>query len=176
MLLNDYQTQARTTATYRTPFMYPALGLAGETGKLIDKTEDGSSHGAIQGELGDVLWYVSNVAWDAGLTLTDVVGCDPSSAFAAMAALPTPDDWVKDLAVAVGKVCEVVKKTDRDDAGVLTEERQEKVKLALRSVLFLLQDMTIECDTTLTDVAKANLDKLASRKERGVLKGDGDNR
>lgn len=176
MLLNDYQIEARKTATYRTPLMYPALGLAGESGELIAKIDDGSTHEAIQGEIGDVLWYVSNVAYDAGLTLTDVIGCDPSSAFAAMAVLPTSDDWTEDLAIAVGKVCEVVKKTDRDDAGVLTEERQVKIQLGLRDVLFLMQDISFECSATLTDVAQANLDKLASRKVRGVLGGDGDNR
>ncbi len=178
MLLNDYQIQARTTATYRTPFMYPALGLAGEVGELIDKTEDGSSYEAIRGEIGDVLWYVSNVAYDAGLTLAECADLDGPNVLGTFDELKDGHypEWDKSLSVEVGKVCEVVKKTDRDDAGVLTEERQVKIKDALGQVLYLLQDMTSECSTDLAMVAQANLDKLASRKERGVLKGDGDNR
>ena len=178
MLLNDYQIKARTTATYRTPFMYPALGLAGESGELIEKIGDGSTHETIQGEIGDVLWYVSNVAYDAGLTLAECVELDSVDDLGCFDELLSGHypEWAEELSIQIGKVCEVVKKTDRDDAGVLTAERRDKVRDALGEVLYLLQDMAFECSVTLAVVAQANLDKLASRKERGALKGDGDNR
>ncbi len=178
MLLNDYQIKARMTATYRTPLMYPALGLSGESGELIEKIGDGSLHVDIQGEIGDVLWYMSNVAYDAGLTLAecaDLAGPNVLGSFDELKDGHYPE-WIESLSVQVGRVCEVVKKTDRDDAGVLTEARQVKIKDALGEVLYLLQDMAVESGATLAMVAQANLNKLASRKERGVLKGDGDNR
>ena len=84
--------------------LYPFLGLAGETGEVIEKLKkyirDGSGPSVLQsellGELGDVLWYLDACAYEMGYSLEDV--------------------------------------------------------------------------------ATANLEKLASRKERGVLHGSGDNR
>lgn len=60
--------------------MVPLLGLAGETGELLSeykkRLRDGESHllfkEKISEELGDILWYVANVAEKSGLSLEDV--------------------------------------------------------------------------------------------------------
>lgn len=61
---------------------YPALGLANEAGEVAGKVkkahrdDDGefslSRTVAIAAELGDVLWYLSAVASDLGLSLGDI--------------------------------------------------------------------------------------------------------
>lgn len=63
-------------------WIYPALGLAGETGEVIEKlkkvirdkngymSEDSVT--AIQKEMGDVLWYLTSLATQLGLSLEDV--------------------------------------------------------------------------------------------------------
>lgn len=76
----EYQAQAETTAIYPDQFRvtYPILGLAGETGELANKWKkvirDGivfNRHDAAK-ELGDILWYLSAIATDLGLSLNDI--------------------------------------------------------------------------------------------------------
>lgn|SRR5690554_84560 len=88
MTLNEYQTGARTTALYpeHARIIYPALKLAGEAGEVTEKLgklmrDEGYVPGAklneaqtaaLAKELGDVLWYIANLAADLGLSLEEV--------------------------------------------------------------------------------------------------------
>src|SRR5918999_368519 len=73
-----------------------------------------------------------------------------------------------------GEVAEKVKKTLRDDGGVLSDERREALSRELGDVLWYLSQLATEAD--LETIAEENLDKLLSRQERGVLRGSGDDR
>jgi NTP pyrophosphatase (non-canonical NTP hydrolase) len=75
-----------------------------------------------------------------------------------------------------GEVAEKVKKTIRDDGGVLTDERREALARELGDVLWYLSQLATEADLDLDTIAEDNLEKLLSRQERGVLRGSGDNR
>ena len=85
MLISDYQELSRRTATYPGAgenLVYPTLGLAGEAGEVAEKVkkllrDDGGvmsqeRRAALAGELGDVLWYVAQVATEAGLDLEEI--------------------------------------------------------------------------------------------------------
>ncbi len=80
MEFNEYQTEARKTAVYPPDvgLQYTALGLAGEAGEVANKVKkvlrgDGAiDTKAVQGELGDVLWYISNLATELGIKLDDI--------------------------------------------------------------------------------------------------------
>ncbi len=80
------------------------------------------------------------------------------------------------LAGEAGEVAEKVKKLIRDDAGVLSDERRTALAGELGDVLWYVAQVATEAGLDLDDVAQANLDKLASRAERGVLSGSGDDR
>jgi len=81
---SDYQHFSRRTAAYprQAWLTYPALGLAGEAGEVAEhakKTirDDGGRvsderRAAIARELGDVLWYVAQLASELGLELEDI--------------------------------------------------------------------------------------------------------
>jgi NTP pyrophosphatase (non-canonical NTP hydrolase) len=82
MRLSEYQRASRRTATYPDVgenLVYPTLGLAGEAGEVAEKVkkllrDDGGimseeRRAALAGELGDVLWYVAQVATEADLDL-----------------------------------------------------------------------------------------------------------
>lgn len=86
MEFSEYQEKSRVTAKYPDAgdtFMYPALGLAGETGEIADKlkklmrdeeifapSQSTNVHKEILAkELGDVLWYVSQLATEFDLSL-----------------------------------------------------------------------------------------------------------
>jgi NTP pyrophosphatase (non-canonical NTP hydrolase) len=84
MELSEYQRQSRRTAEYpREAWLaYPALGLAGEAGEVAEHAkkairDDGGSVGeerktAMSKELGDVLWYVAQLATELGLDLDEI--------------------------------------------------------------------------------------------------------
>jgi NTP pyrophosphatase (non-canonical NTP hydrolase) len=84
MELSEYQRLSRRTAEYpRDAWLaYPALGLAGEAGEVAEHAkkairDDGASvsdvrRAAMAKELGDVLWYVAQLASELGLELDDI--------------------------------------------------------------------------------------------------------
>lgn len=85
LTFSEYQRRTADTAIYpdvgRNP-IYPTLGLAGEAGEVCEKVKkvlrdsDGKfsaeAVGAIQKELGDVLWYAARLAAELGLDLGQV--------------------------------------------------------------------------------------------------------
>ncbi len=84
MDLSEYQRQSRRTAEYpREAWLaYPALGLAGEAGEVAEHAkkairDDAGKIGderraAMSKELGDVLWYVAQLASELDLSLDDI--------------------------------------------------------------------------------------------------------
>jgi NTP pyrophosphatase (non-canonical NTP hydrolase) len=82
--LSEYQRLSRRTAEYpREAWLaYPALGLAGEAGEVAEHAkkairDDGGAvsderKGAMAKELGDVLWYVAQLATELGLDLDEI--------------------------------------------------------------------------------------------------------
>jgi len=75
-----------------------------------------------------------------------------------------------------GEVADIVKKIDRDDDGILSTEKREKIIKELGDTLWYLSRVCSEINISMEEVAKRNIFKLNSRKERGVLKGSGDDR
>lgn len=75
-----------------------------------------------------------------------------------------------------GEVAEKIKKVLRDADGVVSEEKRQEIKKELGDVLWYVAQVATELDLSLEDVAEANMEKLLSRLERGVLSGSGDNR
>lgn len=80
MDLNSYQHKAMETAIYPLSQRetYPLLGLVGEVGEYANKYKKVIRDGAEfdlkdkRAELGDILWYVANLAADAGLSLNEI--------------------------------------------------------------------------------------------------------
>lgn len=71
-----------------------------------------------------------------------------------------------------GEIAEKVKKFLRGDR----ELDREGLLKELGDPLWYITSMAADLGYTLQDVVNANETKLTSRKERGVIKGDGDNR
>lgn len=82
MNINEYQEAAVATAMYENyaRVLYPTLGLCGEAGEVAEKIKKRiRDHGGnmecpefkrqITRELGDVLWYIANIADDLGISL-----------------------------------------------------------------------------------------------------------
>jgi NTP pyrophosphatase (non-canonical NTP hydrolase) len=80
------------------------------------------------------------------------------------------------LAGESGEVADKLKKVIRDNDGVLTDPVRDAVAKELGDVLWYVSVLAYELDYDLETIAANNLAKLASRQERGVLTGSGDNR
>lgn len=84
MELSEYQRLSRRTATYprEARLAYPALGLAGEAGEVAEHVKKSirddagavspERRHALAQELGDVLWYLAQLATELDLDLEDV--------------------------------------------------------------------------------------------------------
>lgn len=85
MDFSEYQQMARRTARYPvigSQVIYPTLGLSNEAGEVAGKIKkifrdkggviDGSERQALKSELGDVLWYLAQVATELDLSLDDI--------------------------------------------------------------------------------------------------------
>jgi NTP pyrophosphatase (non-canonical NTP hydrolase) len=94
------------------------------------------------------------------------------------------------LSGEAGEVADNVGKALRDDEWIelftaqdtkfntynMTFDRVDKIKLELGDVLWYVSQAAKELGFTLEEIAQANLDKLAARKDNGTLKGSGDDR
>ncbi len=80
------------------------------------------------------------------------------------------------LSGEAGEVADKVKKVIRDRNGVFDEGAREAIKLELGDVLWYVAQLSSELGFELEEIAKANLEKLASRAIRNKISGDGDNR
>lgn len=174
MKLNEYQTGAVSTAIYPGKLAYPTLGLCGEVGELADAANCSNDENTLK-EAGDVLWYVANVANDCGVELSEV--CKRKT----FQDKPKRVYWDNDeasieLIVQVGIVAENVKKTIRDNDGVLEDKRRANIVKALKKIVLVLSEVVNNAGSTLEKCAQMNLDKLRSRQERGKLTGDGNDR
>jgi NTP pyrophosphatase (non-canonical NTP hydrolase) len=85
MDFSEYQQKARQTAKYPVigdGVIYPTLGLTNEAGEVAGKIKkifrdkggviSAADREALKAELGDVLWYLAQVATELGLSLVEI--------------------------------------------------------------------------------------------------------
>lgn len=97
MDFETYQKQSRRTALYPnngSNFIYPTLGLVGESGEVAEKIKkvlrdknglvDENTKMEIKKELGDVLWYLSQLATELNLSLDDIANDNLQKLFSRM--------------------------------------------------------------------------------------------
>lgn len=83
--IDNYQKECKKTAIYPTEYsvIYPVIGMCGETGEVAEKIKkiirdknsifDETSKIEIMKELGDVMWYISNIATDLNVNMSDIL-------------------------------------------------------------------------------------------------------
>lgn len=85
MTFEEYQKLSRETAIYPDKgnnFIYPVLGLSGEAGEVSEKIKkilrdkggavNKEDKTEISKELGDVLWYIAQIATELNISLDDI--------------------------------------------------------------------------------------------------------
>lgn len=184
---DDYAQLAQRTAVFPDgqALGYLGLGAVDEIGELIEKIYDLQNQPEIDhdrsgliGEAGDVYWYLANLSARLGLTEKLVLSKDtggynhnhrPSFTDAVWAYERAQTSLMPNAAELAG----LLKKTIRGDKTDKRRYIQGVIASMLSDLDMILSALQL---TSPTEVAKANLRKLFDRKERGQLKGDGDNR
>lgn len=149
MTLDEYQKAAVSFAVYppEAAVVYPLLGLLEEVGEVALVAE------ASVGEIRTIA--AARVADRLATVIQPLFRC--------------------------GQMAKRVRAADVDMAGManlvaLTPERLESIKREIGDVIWMAAALCEGLGTTLGEVAAANLTKLADRKARGVIKGEGDGR
>lgn len=199
----EYRELALRTAVYPAAARvhYPVLKLAGEAGEAADKMlsslpDEGPK--SILAELGDILWYVAAITRD--VDVTEGWMSEPLSGLAAKAHMNESEpaagselgllkNMLRLLAAAtfpaekLGKLIRDHGAVSDADLGVwaslppeVLAEATEWMTLTLGEVARELAVCANALGSGLVEVAARNIEKLASRQARGVLKGAGDNR
>lgn len=75
-----------------------------------------------------------------------------------------------------GEVAEKFKKLIRDKKGAISEEDRQEIVKELGDILWYINSVAHLLGSSLEDVAQKNIEKVLSRKDRGMTSGNGDNR
>ncbi len=84
--------------------------------------------------------------------------------------------WAMGIAGEAGEVIEKWKKLVAYQEGKITPAAKAELQKELGDVVWYIAVFADSLGISLEDVMQTNVTKLASRKERGVIKGAGDNR
>ncbi len=188
MDIGEYQSKARGTAIYLeekgSRLIYPALGLVGECGEVADKIKktirgDGvteKSIAAIGKELGDCCWYIANICCDADLDIAMINSMADAHMAASLKKLTLPQ-LVLCMCRLASSIAEVLEKWHSLYDGQ-TNERSRFIGFPrnLSEIISCIKEIASRHDFTLEEIYTANIEKLTSRKERGKLRGSGDDR
>ena len=84
--------------------------------------------------------------------------------------------WAMGIAGEAGEVLEKWKKIIAYKGGEINDEARTELKKELGDVVWYIAVMAHSLGLSLEEVMQLNAEKLASRKQRDVIKGQGDNR
>lgn len=166
MNFNEYIPYAKKTITYDS---YEKLlfccttGLLGEFTEFAEHIEKRSSKPLIISEAGDILWYTAILVDALGISIdTNTV-----STYYTL-----PNCGYK----TIGNIQEILKKAVRTHDWIPTEIQKDQLTLLFSDIVYGIQKFCWGYGYNISDVLQQNIEKLADRKERGVIHGGGDER
>lgn len=190
MDLREYQESARSTAIYGkarvSNMIYPALGIVGECGEVVDKikkmirddnceiTEDRKN--GIEKELGDCFWYLANICCETNHDLSMMRAMRITSEFQRMRNIPLPR-----IALSLSHYASLLAASLEDwhynkDGRTNYRDNYTDIPHHISSIIVCIEEIARRFDLTIKDICETNILKLTERKRKGTLKGDGDDR
>lgn len=175
----EYQQKTLKTGIYPNRgnnTLYPTLGLMSELGEVAGKLKKmlrddkgiltTDRQRALSGEIGDVLWYEAALCSELGFEMKKIVH-DASQCLISKEL--DMYQMILETQISMG----IISMSIIDD----TEKKSlSSVYSALKSIFFYIDNICTMLDLQIEKIAKDNIGKLISRKERGTLKGEGDTR
>ena len=164
LTFDEYQQKSQRTAVKDKPeaILFSCMGLCGETGEVLEKinkyydneADEVTEPEKIKDELGDVLWYLSDIAFKHNQKLSDIH-------------YPGTYCCIKDaginLAIASANVADYLKKVYGHNHTI----NLEILKELLGVVLHYIGVISHRSKFGLTDVMEFNIDKLMKRYPEG---------
>lgn len=172
MTFREYQEEAIKTKIYRDEIAIPyiVLGASSEIGELLTAIEFAKNNpDNIVKEAGDCFWYIAMACHEFGISTNNLKFSPHPLGLV---------DLIREVNSSLSRLSGYTKKYLRDDYPDTIDKNRLKNILseiqflycAIQSIVCAFSSISIE------EVWKMNIDKLKSRKERGVLSGSGDNR
>tara|TARA_R110002050_G_scaffold20402_6_gene57831 strand:+ start:78 stop:632 length:555 start_codon:yes stop_codon:yes gene_type:complete len=184
MNLNEYQKLAITTKIYddSVAIPYVVLGIVGEAAELYEKVTEklngeDVSLDLLGKECADIIWYLAAWADENDLMLKDLIIENLTYEHVMV-------DLKRDLESVIifsGQIAEYAKKALRDDfsdisKGVYPASKMAKTNEAVANLYRATSFVAGSFGLNMEELLINNVEKLASRAERGVLGGSGDKR
>jgi NTP pyrophosphatase (non-canonical NTP hydrolase) len=177
MNFKEYQVASRTTASYPNlgkSIEYPLMGLMGEFGEICEKFKKvlRDSNGVMTterrdglvGELGDLMWYLFQIYSEGKIDFEREY--EEKQLFIEQAS--------SSLNILVAMNCAI------SDIAMFCVSKNTVLLSCLtepsNSLVACIKLICKICGSSIEEVMDKNTEKLKSRKERGVIKGDGDSR
>lgn len=176
---------------------YPTLGLIDEITEFVEKgrrveecfdagTQCDDALAEARYELADVAWYISDFMYEFGCALGHGFENQWGTSILESGGIDlVPGDYqdyfIDDLGMAMmmeaGSMAGIVKKYIRGDSGEIPAEKVASVYTSVSKLIHVVNYLADRAfDMTFNELVQLLHKKLSSRQERGVLKGDGDNR
>lgn len=190
MDLYEYQEKARSTAIYLdiegSRMIYPALGIVGECGEVVEKTKKlirdanwdmtDDRKAAIAKELGDCCWYLANICCDTNHDLGMMYEMKGYVILHQIRDLPFPR-----IALHMSRHASIVATILEDwyynrGGHIANRGHYTELPQSLSHIITCIEEIARRCDFTLEDIYTTNIAKLLQRKKKGTIKGDGDER
>lgn len=200
MTLNEYQfsageTDMITEAQFKMGY-YP-LGMCGESAEVYTEllklkvTPSSENIEAMALEVSDVCWYAARYIFRlkglksigkayirdkdgsisavnaglGGIELSEDTGCTPN--------LEKLQINCMQLSIKTGTIADIVKKVIRDQNGAYSQDKVNEIALLCEEVLKICWNICNNLGISFNKCLEMNLAKLASRKARGVIGGNG---
>lgn len=175
MNLSEYQKFTASVAIYpktdrRQTKEYLILGLLGELGEVLDKRKKAirdnvDNTEAILDELGDVLWYTSELANFYEINLDSLHWSDGVKTIG-------EEDINQHLIDTLSRTAESLSILNLDSFNCIIERVLGRVFADVSTVSLAIRREDFYYD----DIIERNVAKLTARKAKGTLSGSGDNR
>ena len=163
------------------------LGLSGEVGELTEAIDDVNEledkelewQNKVIAELGDIFWYWCGLTNNLKVNYKQIWNIVYSETYSRQSfhKRHEPKMYTTELLKVIGcsgRLIEHLKKSIRDDDGIITPKRLEKIEQKLAETLEHLFGFCVTMDVNPYKVLQKNYDKLYARNEAGTLQGEGD--
>lgn len=180
MNFEEYQKLAITTAICKRK-IYFLIGLLGEVGELANQTKKilrddddtltSSRRLSIKGEIGGVLWYIANLCEEFDIQMADLHSESSQKGYA--------HHGMRDrfhILIQMNQETAVVAQIVENYLKNPTDSTPPRLQRSLTNLFFLIEEFCTTCCLDIKMVADYNIEKLFSRRKRGVIQGDGDER
>ena len=184
MNINEYQKLTHTTAIYPVEndadLYYVTFGLINEIGEIIGKhkkviRDKNSIYGAselkeVSKEIGDAYWYISEECTIFLIPLNEIIVGDEIIIIKCF----DLNQMILTLSQGIGALSYDINTMLKFNYTRISY--QCNIKTSLKFIHNQLSNICHFLDLNIDEILFENIEKLRSRKERGVLKGSGDNR